>query len=459
MRRGRFIRGIGETGDDSSSVTPSRRALILGAGLAGGAAILGDANAQEVSKGTDLSKTGSATKQDGSRAERAGGTEGHDYESDGTRETQPFYGTRQSGVVTPQPAAAILVAFNVLASDRADLQRLFRTLTARIAFLTKGGTSASRNPRMPPLDSGILGPEILPDNLTMTVALGASLFDKRFDLADLKPKALTAMERFPNDALDADFCHGDVLIQFCANTAETNLHALRDIVKNTPDLLEIRWQLNGFLPPNTLKKLGKDTIRNLMGFKDGTANIDAQDKRLMDELVWVQQKAGEPVWARGGTYQVVRLIRMTVERWDRTPLGEQESIFGRHKMSGAPIGKTQEHDLPGYAENPKSETIATDAHIRLANPRTPETRKNLILRRGYNYSREISKSGQLDMGLAFVCFQSDLDAGFRTVQARLNGERLEEYIKPFGGGFFFVPPGARDETDYLAKALVEHGPA
>ena len=37
------------------------------------------------------------------------------------------------------------------------------------------------------------------------------------------------------------------------------------------------------------------------------------------------------------------------------------------------------------------------------------------------------------MGLLFVCFQADLASGFLAVQARLNGEQLEEYIKPIGG--------------------------
>ena len=300
----------------------------------------------------------------------------------------------------------------------------------------------------------MLGPQIYPDNLTVTVSVGASLFDDRFGIAAQKPKRLVKMERFSNDALDPKFCHGDLLLQICSNTAETNIHALRDVIKNMPDLIALRWKLDGFLPPHTIKRAGKDTVRNLLGFKDGTANLDGRDNALMDRVVWVQPGSDEPAWAAGGSYQVVRIIRNLVERWDRTPLAEQQRIIGRDKMSGAPLGMNAEHDSPDYAGDPKGERISLDAHIRLANPRTKETDASLILRRGFNFSRGISASGQLDMGLLFVCFQSDLNAGFLTVQKRLNNEPLEEYIKPTGGGYFFVLPGAPDESAFLGQGLL-----
>jgi deferrochelatase/peroxidase EfeB len=261
------------------------------------------------------------------------------------------------------------------------------------------------------------------------------------------------MTGFPNDALNAEYCHGDLLLQFNANTAETNIHALRDILKSMPEHVALRWKMEGFLPPHTIKKQGRDTVRNLMGFKDGTANIDPRDASLMDELVWINSDA-EPGWTKGGSYQVVRLIRMLVERWDRTPLGEQQTIFGRNKAEGAPLGMTGEHDVPDYSADPEGEGVPLDAHIRLANPRSPDTRSSLILRRAYNYSGGLTKAGQLNMGLIFGCFQADLAAGFLAVQERLNGEPLEEYIKPFGGGYFFALPGVADPGDHLGRALL-----
>ena len=51
---------------------------------------------------------------------------------------------------TPQPAAALLAAFDVLADDRAELADMFRLLTERCAFLTTGGPVPELDPKLPP---------------------------------------------------------------------------------------------------------------------------------------------------------------------------------------------------------------------------------------------------------------------------------------------------------------------
>lgn len=422
--------------DEYDVAEPSRRRLLKGVGALGGA----------------LALAGGCPVAHAAKPQSAPGT----LSPDARMETQPFYGPHQAGILTPQQASMMLVAFDVLASDKSELERLFRLLTQRIAFLTTGGPAPDTpNPRLPPMDSGILGAFIAPDNLTMTVSLGASLFDDRFGIAAQKPKSLQKMVRFPNDSLDAALCHGDLLIQICANTQDTVIHALRDLIKHTPDLLSVRWKREGFISDHAARSKGKETPVNLLGFKDGTANPNSQDAPLMDSVVWVTADQGEPAWAVGGSYQAVRIIQFHVEFWDRTPLKEQQTIFGRDKHSGAPLGMKNEHDVPDYASDPDGNVIALDSHIRLANPRTKETQSNLMMRRGYSYSLGVTNSGQLDMGLLFVCFQHDLEQGFLTVQKRLNGEALEEYIKPVGGGYFFALPGVRDKNGWLAQELLK----
>lgn len=376
--------------------------------------------------------------------------------SSGFHQRQPFYGVHQSGITNARPAHGLLASFDVLVKTPDDLERLFRTLTQRIAFLTQGGMPPELDPKLPPADSGIIGPEIRPDNLTMTVGLGDSLFAHHPWLQPHKPKLLQRMTKFPNDALVADLCHGDLSLQICANTPDTNIHALRDILKTMSDLMILRWKQEGNVPVIPPSPDGEvESARNFLGFRDGSANPDAGDKALMNQLVWVGGSHQEPEWAINGSYQAVRIIRNFVERWDRTPLQEQEQIFGRKKSSGAPLDGTKESQVPDYSKDPEGKVTPMDAHIRLANNRSHAAQKNLILRRPFNYSNGVTKSGQLDQGLLFICYQADLEQGFITVQRKLDGEPLEEYIKPVGGGYFFILPGAADEKDYLGSTLVE----
>ena len=207
----------------------------------------------------------------------------------------------------------MMVSFNVLATDRNQLSQLFQILTERFAFLTAGGAAEEIDPAFPPADSGMMGPIVTPNGLTLTLAVGASLFDDRFGLAPVKPAQLVPMTAFPNDRLDADWCHGDLMVQLCSESAEVNLHALRDLLKHTPSLLMVRWKQDGFLPVSAIRAAGKVTPRNLLGFKDGTGNPSTADAELMRRVVWVQPEAAEPAWTVGGTYQVVRIIRNLVE--------------------------------------------------------------------------------------------------------------------------------------------------
>jgi deferrochelatase/peroxidase EfeB len=311
-----------------------------------------------------------------------------------------------------------------------------------------------RDSAFPPAETGILGPDLRTDGLTVTVGVGASLFDDRFGLAGRQPRELVRMPFLANDRLDPAQTHGDLLLALSADQPDTLLHALRQLMRRTRDNLVLHWMLDGYNRPDARPVAGQTGNRNLLGFKDGTANLDITDKRLMDELVWVGPDDGEPAWAVGGSYQAVRIIRMFVEFWDRTPLNEQQKIIGRDKASGAPLGQDREHDDPGYGDDPTGRRIPLDAHIRMANPRTSGTAGSRMLRRGFNFSRGFDAAGRLDQGLAFVSYQKSLTRGFLAVQARLKGEPLEEYILPVGGGFFFALPGVASDDGWLGQQLL-----
>lgn len=362
----------------------------------------------------------------------------------------PFEGIHQSGILEPQQRAAIFVAFTVTAPDRAALERLLQRLTMTIRYLMTGKAVPYDGLASAPYENGVLGAQIEPDGLTVTVSVGASLFDDRFGLAVAKPARLRDMDVFPNDDPDRGQCDGDLLLQICANNHDTVLHALRIIMRDTRAGLQVLWRKEGFHNPP--RPTG--TPRNLLGFKDGTANHEfMHDPQLVGRLVWAAPGGEEPDWIAGGSYHVVRLIRMFVEFWDRVSITEQQRMIGRDRDSGAPLSGRDEFDVPNYGRDPHGNATPLDSHIRVANPHDGSADDQRMLRRGYNYSGGTDLNGQLDMGLIFVCFNQDLDRQFVAVQTRLIDEPLVDYISPVGGGYFFALPGVQSQDDWLGQGM------
>jgi len=391
----------------------------------------------------------------------------------------PFDAPHQAGILTPAPAQAqaTFVALDAIAPNRGVLATALQNLSTRARSLTQGDTVGAEELDDPPPDSGILGPINAPDELTITIAFGASLFDRRYGLQALRPRGLERMPNFAHDNLDPARSHGDVLLSVCAGQRDTVTHTVRELMRSVVGHLTPRWRIDGFQSARR-GPTPANHPRNLFAFRDGTANPDVNDASLMDELIWLPpahppttqparplatpsappaspgaRSSGEPAWASGGTYQVVRTIRMHVEFWDRVGMFEQQKMIGRYRVSGAPLGGTNEFEDPRYDLDPQGKRIPLVAHIRLANPRTPQTADQRILRRGYNFDRGIDEAGDLDQGLVFVAFNQDIQRQFATIQKRLEEEEMVDYITPVGGGYFFAPPGAHGPGDWVGSGL------
>jgi deferrochelatase/peroxidase EfeB len=364
----------------------------------------------------------------------------------------PFHGRYQAGILPAPQRQTAVVAFSATTDGRGELIELFQTITARARFLTAGGLPPPVGIGAPPSDSGVLGPSVVPDGLTVTLGVGSTLFDDRYGLAGRRPARLTPMMPFPDDDLDPAQTGGDLILQLSAGNADTVMHALRDIAKHTRGGMQATWRIDGFASP---ARPAGTVPRNMLGFMDGISNPDVTDQAEMESLVWVQPgTAGEPSWTAGGSYFVVRLIRMLLEFWDRVDITEQENMIGRRRATGYPLDASSIYADPGYAQDPVGTVIPLTAHMRLANPRTSQSASSRILRRAYNYDRGLDQVGDLDVGLVFTCFQQDIKRQFEAVQTRLIGEPLVDYISPFGGGYFLALPGVVDGSDYLGRALL-----
>jgi deferrochelatase/peroxidase EfeB len=368
-------------------------------------------------------------------------------------EPVPFDGEHQAGIATPAQDRLAFAAFDVTATDVEAVEAMLGSWSAAAAQLTSGQPvgAIETAPQAPPIDTGeALGLE--PARLTVTVGFGPSLFDDRFGLARRRPAALADLPAFPGDELEPARSGGDLCVQACSNDPQVAFHVIRNFARIARGTAVMRWTQLGFGRTSTTST-SQSTPRNLMGFKDGTNNIKAENAADLERFVWVGDETDQ-AWMRGGSYLVARRIRMLIESWDADYLADQENVIGRVKVSGAPLGGKTEFELVDLAAHGrKGPVIPADAHIRLAAPVTNGNQK--ILRRGYSYTDGIDQvTGQLDAGLFFIAYQRDPRRQFVPIQQRLAAnDALNEYIRHTGSGLFAVPPGLRAAGDWFGKAL------
>ncbi|MFM0340315.1 Dyp-type peroxidase [Paraburkholderia fungorum] len=421
------------------------------------------------------------------------------HSTDPQMAVEPFYGTHQGGIVTPQQSHTYVAALDLTTDKRADVIALLRAWTDAAARLTQGATAAPlptgtaartaltdtkldtqagtnadarpdaktndtayspTNTKAAPDSGDVLG--LGPCGLTITFGFGPGLFTKdgkdRYGLASRRPAALVDLPRFNGDQLIAEKTGGDLYIQACANDQQVAFHAARQLARLANGTAAMRWGQSGFLSGPR-----GQTPRNLMGFKDGTNNPSTAKPQLMNEFIWA--KAADAPWMEGGTYTVVRRIRITLEHWDNTEVDFQEQVFGRHKYSGAPIGKKNEFDAVDLKEEDKdgNPVIPENSHVRLSNRDSNNGAQ--ILRRSYSYNDGTNfyierwppwrQETEYDAGLIFVAHQSDPRTGFIPINDKLaKFDMMNQFTTHVGSAVFAVPPGAKPGS-YIGAGLFE----
>ena len=358
----------------------------------------------------------------------------------------PLYGPQQAGISTPAQEFVNLAAFDVASDASDDLRSLLQEWTQAAAALTVGHSyePGSTGPGQPPVDTGeAIG--LGPAQLTITIGFGPSLFGSRarprFGLGRFRPSTLRRLPAFRGESLDPERSDGDLCVQACADDPQVAFHAIHLFTRIASDVAALRWAQQGFGRTSATSR-SQTTTRNLMGFKDGTDNIRAEDNDAMEKFVWVQRGDG-PTWMEGGSYLILRRIQMLFDVWDATSLEGQQRVFGREKLSGAPLGERNEYDSVDLSAKENGElTIPADAHIRLASPDYNDGQR--ILRRGYSYAEPPEPgSGQIDAGLLFICFQRDPQGQFIPIQHRLAAsDALNHHTLHTASAIFACPPGA-----------------
>ena len=368
------------------------------------------------------------------------------------RRSYPFYGqVHQGGIATLPQRYAVFMSFSLAAgARRSDLQALLARWSAAGAILQQGKPVGTVQPQVevqPPTDTGeAYG--LSPASLTVTIGLGPSLFGNRFGLAERRPAVFTDLPPLNGDNLDPRLRGGDLSVQACADDPQVCYHAVRNLARLGRSVVSPFWAVLGF--GRASAGPGQHTPRNLLGFKDGTRNIATEAEYA--EFVWVHDS--DQAWMNGGTYQVVRKIRMLMETWDVDRIGNQQKIFGRTKEEGAPLSGKAEFDTPNFSAKDSDGNPLIDplSHVGLA------ARENndgvMIRRRSYNYTDGLEPNGQLNAGLLFISYQKD-PASFIRLQNRLGAnDLLNEYIRHIGSAVFAVPP-APAEGHYIGQSLFD----
>lgn len=369
----------------------------------------------------------------------------------------PFRGDRQAGIITAAQDRLHFASFDVVTDSRSDLVAMLKAWTDAAERMTRGeetvpGGAVDHGDYTPPADTGeALG--LSAANLTLTIGFGPGLFGPsasdptrrdRFGIAGAKPAALVDLPAFAAERIEPSKSFGDICIQACADDPQVAVHAIRNLARMGLGVVAVRWSQLGFGRTSSTTQ-SQETPRNMFGFKDGTANLRAEQTDLLDRWVWVGAGDNPPAaqWMTGGTYLVARRIRMDIEPWDRANLLEQEQIVGRLKGSGAPLGQEGEFDTPDFnVTSYGAPMIPRNAHVRLAHP------DNLggirILRRGYNFTDGSDGFGHLDAGLFFIAFNRDTGKQFVPMQQVLSRQdAMTEYLIPNGSSVFAIPPGVR----------------
>lgn len=399
----------------------------------------------------------------------------------------------QGGVLTAPQDHLLVAALTLTAVDPVSARETVEALRG-IVQAELHGDLPDETPETPadapPPETGELGfdDRYYRYGLTVTVGFGAGALEKLGITETNRPRDLEAI---PWEQLEDTPPHisdnGDLVLQICSDSIYVNEHVLRRVEHELADQLKEVWCFMGHQRhTNRRRGVSRDDGRALIGFLDGTANLDPRHNPADRALVFVDPSAvstypqnptgqeptpyggpeppifpdlravpsSEPDWTNGGTYMVVRVSSLDIPSWDGTTLRDQQLTVGRWKYSGNALDQQDTDAIapedPDFQADPTGSTTPLTAHIRKVNPRaSAEDTNRRIFRRGYPLV--VAEGAALSRGLVFICFGRTITTQFEFIerawrnnddfpQPGIGKDRFKKFETVLGGGYFFVPP-------------------
>jgi len=358
-------------------------------------------------------------------------------------ETAPATGQHQPGITTPPQAHLALVGWDLSpGAGREELTRMMRLLSDDAARLAEG------RPALADTEAELADH---PARLSVTFGFGPRVL-RELVPRDARP-ALDELPAFSRDQLEQRWSQTDVVAQICCDDPLTLAHARRMLLKDARPFTHLRWVQHGFRNARGTVPEGS-TMRNLMGQIDGTVNPSEAEPDF-GSLVWTDESHPAGASFAGGTFLVMRRIRMQLDRWDRVDRLGREAVIGRRLDNGAPLTGAREFDEPDLQATDRFGFPVIDPASHVARARSSDPTQR-FLRRVYNYTEPApERSTGEDSGLVFLAFAADPVRQFVPVQQRLDDlDRLNEWVTTIGSAVYAVPP-APAEGAYLGQALLE----
>jgi deferrochelatase/peroxidase EfeB len=393
----------------------------------------------------------------------------------------------QSGIENRPPEHVLVATLRAVDQSKAGIEAAIDALRDVVRAELQSDLDEA------PVETGELGFNDGYDRAFLTITLGLSasaftLLETAEPPGDLRPIPWRDLvDQPPEDD------SGDLVLQICADNLYICEHVLRRVQHDHGEKIAVVDTFIGSQRYST--RAGRTSRREgraLIGFLDGTSNLDPRNSEEDAELVFVDpEKVGdyprnpetqptepspyngggggegprfpdlhpvpdhEPEWTRLGTYMTLRVSTFPAAGWDARPQTEQQEDVGRWKVGGAPLDRAEGADpeeAPAFEGDQGATGVLANAHIRKANPRGPEDLPRRIFRRGYPLVG--GGKGDLQRGLIFISFGRTLTTQFEFITRAwirnpdfprpnagidrlLDQQALKETI--LGGGYYFVP--------------------